>query len=176
MGSNVSQRIHHVDDRALQGSRLCLDVDASEVARGRSPNKIRASPFGNYGLTLRICHKAACVGASQPRPGSMIARSTARRPGRIFQYRKCHLATIGVTVVNRNHYRMRLNLLTLEQRPIERRQWNHVKPVLENFHLGIEDARITTVCPETVVHQNARQTARQALRHAICAHGSDFVD
>src|SRR5439155_7114582 len=27
-----------------------------------------------------ICHKAACMKASQPRPGSIIARSTAQRP------------------------------------------------------------------------------------------------
>ena len=27
-----------------------------------------------------ICHKAACVPGSQPRPGSIIARSTAHRP------------------------------------------------------------------------------------------------
>src|SRR5712664_2950943 len=28
-----------------------------------------------------ICHKAVCVPGSQPRPGSIIARSTAHRPG-----------------------------------------------------------------------------------------------
>src|SRR5438105_13167776 len=27
-----------------------------------------------------ICHKAACVPGSQPRPGSILARSTAHRP------------------------------------------------------------------------------------------------
>ena len=41
----------------------------------------------NFGVNLTrlvpggvICHKAACVPGSQPRPGSIIARSTAHRP------------------------------------------------------------------------------------------------
>jgi hypothetical protein len=64
---------------------LCRAQDA----RGGFPDRGGVSAGWSFGdgwlpsypeTTVYICHKAACVPGSQPRPGSIIARSTAHRP------------------------------------------------------------------------------------------------
>jgi hypothetical protein len=71
-----------------------------------------------------ICHKAACVPGSQPRPGSIIARSTAHRPE---------------TRRNRAHFaaRTRRNFLSIGQQTERGKElWTYTK---QNFAKIAED-------------------------------------
>ena len=55
--------------------RSIAHADRAQVRCGSCFLTCRSAPKGRS-----ICHKAACVPGSQPRPASIIARSTAHRP------------------------------------------------------------------------------------------------
>src|SRR5882762_3448348 len=66
-------------DRAHdQQARVHWQGDPGDPARLIACHEYRRP--GDVPTGAFICHKAACVPGSQPRPGSIIARSTAHRP------------------------------------------------------------------------------------------------